>query len=305
MGFTAKELSKKNFPPPNWVVKDLLPEGVSILVGKPKMRKSFLALNIALAVPEGRAVLTLPTKKGDVLYISLEDNYRRLKLRLSKCCSGEIPDGLHFETEWPRMDEGGFEKLHEWITDHPKTTLIIIDTLVRIWPSGKKRGEGRTLYHQDYDFMTMLKKIADENGVAILGVHHMKKAEYDDPTDSPSGSAGIAGGADTLITLKRVRKAETAVLFVTGRDIEFERDDALEFDRATCTWQRIGRGDLLEQTPERSELLAILRASEDPMTTGDLSVATGKSVPNTSKLLRGLIEKGLVRRIKIGEYEAL
>ena len=33
---TAKELMKLEFPPPKWLIDDLLPEGVTVLSGAPK-----------------------------------------------------------------------------------------------------------------------------------------------------------------------------------------------------------------------------------------------------------------------------
>jgi len=40
----AKELQIKEFPPINWIVDDILPEGLTILAGKPKLGKSWSEL---------------------------------------------------------------------------------------------------------------------------------------------------------------------------------------------------------------------------------------------------------------------
>lgn len=79
-GISAYELDHKEFPPVNWAVPDLIPEGVTILSGKPKIGKSWLMLNIAIAVASGGMALgKTKCEQGKVLYAANEDNQRRLK----------------------------------------------------------------------------------------------------------------------------------------------------------------------------------------------------------------------------------
>ena len=54
-----------------------------------------------------------------------------------------------------------------------------------------------------------------EIGIAIVVVHHTRKASADDPLDRVSGTTGLTGAADSVITMSRSR-----VLEVRGRDIE-------------------------------------------------------------------------------------
>jgi hypothetical protein len=109
---TAAELLGLELPPIRWSVQGLLPEGVTLLAGKPKLGKSWMALGIAIAISIGGVALgARPVEIGDVLYMALEDNYRRLRKRLGKLVTGEVPERLHIATEWPRMDEGGAEAL--------------------------------------------------------------------------------------------------------------------------------------------------------------------------------------------------
>src|SRR5690348_2217418 len=65
-----------------WAVPNLLPEGLTILAGKQKMGKSFLVLNLAVAVANGGYALgKLPVDKRGVLYLALEDGPRRIQER--------------------------------------------------------------------------------------------------------------------------------------------------------------------------------------------------------------------------------
>lgn len=77
---TAKDLQTKTFAPVRIILPGLIPEGVTIVAGKPKIGKSWLALDVCAAVAGDRFVLgeTKPVQ-GDVLYIAAEDNQRRLK----------------------------------------------------------------------------------------------------------------------------------------------------------------------------------------------------------------------------------
>jgi hypothetical protein len=51
--FTAASLLAERFPEPRWAIPAIVPEGATILAGKPKKGKSFLALAFAVAVATG------------------------------------------------------------------------------------------------------------------------------------------------------------------------------------------------------------------------------------------------------------
>src|SRR6476660_2856589 len=73
---TADALQSKQFKPVRIILPDLIPEGTTILAGKPKVGKSWLALDVCMAVAdENRFVLgDRRPIHGDVLYLALEDN---------------------------------------------------------------------------------------------------------------------------------------------------------------------------------------------------------------------------------------
>jgi hypothetical protein len=48
--FNAATLQHKIFPPIKYVVEGLIPDGLSMLVGRPKIGKSWMALDMSLAV---------------------------------------------------------------------------------------------------------------------------------------------------------------------------------------------------------------------------------------------------------------
>src|SRR5215212_8360654 len=200
---SAKELMAIEFPLPRWIVPGIVPEGTTILAGKPKMGKSWLALGTSLAVAAGGIALgTKRVERGAVLYLALEDNPRRLQSRLKKLLpGGAAPEGLELATEWPRLGDGGLDALEAWLNTHPDARLVVIDTLAKI----RAGQSGKNLYKEDYEAVEPLVELAAHHNVAILIVHHLRKLGAEDPLDQVSGSMGLTGGADGALVLNRER----------------------------------------------------------------------------------------------------
>src|SRR5262249_40915424 len=160
----------------------------------------------------GGDVLGVPVEAGDVLYLALEDGPRRMKDRLQKQLSdGEIPDRLQIVFDCPRLGSGCVERLEEGLAAHQKGRLVIIHTFKKRRPT---RGGGHNAYDVDYDDVGALKKLADKYEVAIVPVHHTRKAAAEDVFDTVSGSRGLTGAADTTLILKRPAGSDVGTLFV-------------------------------------------------------------------------------------------
>jgi hypothetical protein len=236
----------------------LLPEGLTLLAGAPKLGKSWLALNVATAVAYGGTALDkIGVDRGEVLYLALEDPPRRLQRRLRMILGGEpAPDGLFIETVWPRLLEGGCGALEAWVDGHPECRLLVIDVFAKV------RGipdANANRYEADYAAMASLKAIADKYALAILVVHHTRKAAADDFIDSVSGTQGLAGAADAVLVLSRARGSADAKVHVTGRDVE-EAEYAMQFDPVQGTWSLLeGPAEEYELGGTRRRILAHLR----------------------------------------------
>jgi hypothetical protein len=88
--FTAAELLALELPEVRWTVPDILPEGITLMAGKPKLGKSWAALGLCIAVATGGVALgKVQVERGEALYLALEDNHRRLKKRLLKLLAGD------------------------------------------------------------------------------------------------------------------------------------------------------------------------------------------------------------------------
>src|SRR5689334_12578773 len=82
---SAKVLRCKEFAPIRYIVPAYIAEGCTLLAGRPKLGKSWLMLEIGLAVSRGGTCLGgIACDQGDVIFLALEDNERRLQRRIDK-----------------------------------------------------------------------------------------------------------------------------------------------------------------------------------------------------------------------------
>ena len=149
------------------------------------------------------------------------------------------------------------------IRPHPR--LIIIDTLAMVRAT-KKRDESN--YASDYACVLELRQLASEYGIAIVVVHHLRKAEADDPFDTISGTLGLTGAPDTILVLTR-DSAGSFVLHGRGRDL-IEIEKAMTFDRDTCIWHIAGDAAAIRRSAERNAVLGALREAGEPIGPNDI-----------------------------------
>jgi len=297
----AQELLSTHLPEPAWVVPDLIPTGLTVLAGKPKVGKSYLVLGLCADMTSGGQVLKWSkAEPQEVLYISLEDSQRLVQRRLRHLLQGSPPPGnLNFVFQWPRLDQGGLDALDTFLKRNPSVRFIVFDTFVRI--RGRKR-LGPGLYEHDHFEMMKLKAIADEHRVGVMVVHHMRKANSADQFDLVSGSTGLTAAADTVALLLRERSQADASLYISGREIK-DRDLALKFQKETGRWQILGQADEIRLSQERREVLEFLRQAGGPVKLGDMAASLGKKRPVLIKLLGALIDQGLVWKPAFGVYQ--
>jgi hypothetical protein len=267
--WTAAELLAADLPSPRWAVEELFPEGLAFMCGAPKLGKSWLALalGIALAAGGGYALGKIAVERGDVLYLALEDNARRLQDQLRLLLGDDqAPRGLHIETEWERLDEGGLERLTNWLDEHTNTRLVLVDVWTRIRPTTRDNGNR---YQADYDAAAALQAVAIKYGVAIVALFHTRKAEAADFVETVQGTFGTAAAADTIVVVKRSRGEADATLFLTGRDV-IEQELALRFAAETGAWELLGDAAEYGLGKTRKTILELLDA-HGPLTPKQVS----------------------------------
>jgi predicted ATP-dependent serine protease len=214
---TAAALQRMTFPPVSFVVPGLIAEGLTILAGRPKIGKSWLALESCLGVAAGHSILggVMPVA-GDVLYCALEDNRRRLHRRINKLLRTEWPERLILTTSLRRLDDGGVEDISDWCDSAPEPRLIVLDTLAAVRP--RRNGADSSLYETDYRALEAIRALANQRGLAVLVLHYTRKMDAEDPIDTISGSLGLAGCADSALVMSRSSQGTT--LYLRGREAE-------------------------------------------------------------------------------------
>jgi hypothetical protein len=255
---SGKWLDEQDFAPVRYAIPHLIPEGYTVLVGPPKAGKSWLILDGCLAVATGgRALGAIEVEQvGPVLYLALEDGDARLQSRIRTLRPGQpIPEQFHYATE---IEHGAvLNTVKAWMKAHPDTVLIALDTLGKVMPPAAR---GETTYERDYRVGSALKRItAAHPGLALVVVHHDRKARTGDFVDSVSGTNGVAGAADTIVALARERMSDEGVLAVTGRDIA-ESEFAIVMTNGT-TWNLAG-DSLADAQAHAREVRQEIRAAQ-------------------------------------------
>ena len=296
-GISVSELMLMEFPEPMWIVPSIIPEGLSILCGKPKIGKSILSVNLAVAVATGGMALgKISVERSGVLYLALEDTPKRLQKRLKAVLQGcGYPENLFIDMSFKSIKDGGIEQLNSWLKQHKEVGFVIIDTYVKI--KGQRDNSG-DLYLGDYKEIVKIKEVADRHNIGILLIHHTRKEVSEDVFDTVLGTTGITGAADTIIILDKNKG--TVNLHVRGRDVE-EAKFSLKFDNITLSWILY---DEMRHclTPERKEIVDLLKPKEGSMKLKDIATALNKEKSNVNHMLNSLIIDGVLEKTKYGEY---
>lgn len=248
----ASDLQTAKIDPPEWLIPDVLPQGLAILCASSKVGKSWMAMQMCLAISRGKEFLDYASNQAGCLYLALEDGIFRLKDRLNKVLDGgKAPSNFYLSIKANGLDGGLIKQLDEEFEEHPDIKLIIIDTLQKVRGSAKK---DEIAYATDYRELGALKEYADNKRICIFLIHHLRKmADENDVFNMISGSNGIMGVCDTIfIIYKKKRQDENAVLFMTGRDIR-QQDVVVHFDETKYRWEMVGMAEEEERKRKKRE----------------------------------------------------
>jgi RecA-family ATPase len=205
---TVPEYTGLSRPNLSWLIHGLMPRpSLMMLMGPPKVGKSWLAMDIARAVASGRDFLGHKTTQGRVLYIQQDTSEAVWRDRLRKqieLFGVDFPDDLvlvHPDDTLHPMDilQPTSRAWLKMLVQGAKPALVVIDVL-------------REIHNADENDSTAMKIVGDHlvelfSEVSLLLVHHMKKIPAEvtnpDPTQYGRGSSYITGKMDGYWMLHR------------------------------------------------------------------------------------------------------
>ena len=249
---TAKELVAADLPPVEYIVDIIVSKGLVILSAKSKIGKSWFALDLAIAVSSGADFLGFNTTQGDVLYIDLENTKALTQQRLTTLLNGaEPPEGLTIANDYSTMNDTFLEDITEYLEQHPKVSLVIVDVFQKI---KKSKSNNKADYDDVYENFTPLKELAEKYKISlILVTHDRKMTDPTDPFANILGSTAIMGASDEVIVIhKKNRKDVEATLSITGRTVR-ECEYAIKFNHPICKWEMIGDAAEIQEQREKEE----------------------------------------------------
>lgn len=286
--WTVEELFDYDFPALRWAVPYMVPEGLSILAGRPKVGKSWLALQMAAAVGTGSQVLGEQCEQGKVLYLALEDSPRRLKERM---VLQEMPRhaNIEFHISWPSLASGGTEALVAKMLEGYR--LIVIDTLSRaVGGADQMRQEAMTLA------LGRIQELALQHSTAVMMIDHHSKgaAIVADPIDAILGATSKAAVIDAGLGLFKDKGSVT--LKVTGRDFE-ARELALQWDKEFFKWKNLGDAAIVSRGAMQQKIISTL-SELGPLSATELASYLEKDISNIRREVLNLIKDDLVEKGK-------
>lgn len=296
--YTAGEIISCPQKGKQFIIKDILPFGLTMICAAPKTGKSVLATQIGTSTVIGNPFWGMyEVQKSGCLHLTFEETLADISPRLQ-----DIPmsrwDGYEVCKEWRTNPRGGLVQLEDWLKLHPETKLVIIDVY------GGFRGDesGGFNYRRDYKELAPIKKVADSNNAAIVLLHHTVKKPTKDWVTSLYGSAAIAAACDCIMYIDRERGMDDATLRLTGRGMPDQNIEIL-LNREKVRWDFIGKLNQAEMPEERQDVLLVLAEVKGPLRLKQIAEEVRKGLTNTQKLLKRLVYSGFVTQVKYGFYQ--
>lgn len=206
---TLKELMEQCFPDSEWVVRRLIPEGLTVLSAQPASFKTWLLLDIAICVASGKPLFnTFDTEQSGVLMVDEENSARLLQQRLQLLDNNnELPIRFMIEQDF-KLDGPNVSKIIKFCKKND-IGLVTFDSLVRIHSSNENDAVAMS------DVFAKIRKFTKANINVIVTHHNRKSGKTENPSQDMRGSSDILAVVDCHLSLKRDRESKRLTITQT------------------------------------------------------------------------------------------
>ena len=309
---TAKDLKDKDFPPVVWAVDGVIPEGLTVLAGDPKVGKSLVAVDICSAIASGlHSFGNRKCTEGACLYVSLEDPERRVKARIKQQCD-LWPDRFKLLTGGiSQLGEGFYRQMDEMLLLWPDLRCVVIDTMAFVIP---QKPQGISDYDHIYKYLDPLHRWCLNNHISVILITHTTKARIVDgenPFIGIIGSVAIQGCSDSMVMLRKNHAKSGLVakdpsvpdgfLHIQGRELGSDLF-ALEFDDEGLKWAITREAEATDHTRNPNYLLIADALKSSVMGPTELSEATKINLATIKTCLTRMVKKEILIKVSKGKY---
>lgn len=218
----------ESLPPPKWLVQGILVEAsIAAIYGPPESCKSFLAVDMAMAVAGGMDWHGRTVERGGVLYIAAEGapglGKRMRAWKVNRGAQGRtfhlhlMRDELNLAAE----KDGGVRAFVQAVTDElGPLRLIVIDTLNQT-AAGADENSAKDMGR----YIASMKRLRDATGATVVVVHHSGK----DVSKGMRGSTALLGAMDTTVEVERATDGHSIKVAV-HKQKDAERESPIRFN---------------------------------------------------------------------------
>lgn len=293
--FESTETCGEDWPAREWVIEGLIPRGLTVLFGLPKVGKTLFVNKMVGSIAMGREFLGFPTQRREVLYIDGEADRQGFAERMNLLGFPQGLEGLYEfcpEDEW-QFNKAGMDDVEGFLAEHPEMKIIVLDTMENLVPYPEKMDTGLNAMQRDVQRLKPLRKWCARLNVNLIIIHHPKKGRQEgDFFSQMSGSQGIRGTAETIIGIEpdgdseELFRLRSSSRFMPGLDIELERK------KGSPHWHRYAGGDV-EVSPFQAQIVEFLK--EHPYSTPTkIGKAIGKDRGTVGSICTRLRKKGIL-----------
>ena len=276
-------------PPGPQVVFGLFERGgLYGIASQPKVGKSILLLNLALAVTKGDYWMGYGVEQGKVCLFQLEDSERTLKARFERMNVGPWPENLFIHVAPFKLEESNYQQTLDACAG---AALIICDPIIQA--SGVSDWNSQSEVRDAYEYWRRLAR--DTNSTVIISTHHRKMAG--DYGNQMAGSIQALATVDGVIELFRdqnLGQTERRLTY-TGRDWPEKADIVLGLDSEHLIWNPLGTMEEARQVAkdqrgdnDEATVWDALTTQAPGSSQEELVTATGLTRKRVSQSLLGL-----------------